>query len=73
MPILALPSLDPQQHMDAEREDVEEEKEEGAINFFPIIRPQAEQPSDPTPSNVMARVLGELAPVEAVAKSTLRT
>lgn len=55
-----------------DREDSEEEEKEGETDFLPIVLPHPEQPSEPTPSDVVARVLGELAPVEVVVESSSR-
>lgn len=70
----ALPWPDPQQPYDVEKEDSEEkeEEEEGENNFLPIILPQTKQLSEPTPSDVVAGVLGKLHLAEVVVKFALR-
>lgn len=51
-----------------EREDSREVEEEGEVNLPLTVFPPFKHTSKPTPSDVMARVLNQLFPVEGVAE-----
>lgn len=67
----ALQPLDLRQPLDIEREDSEKKKEDKEINLPTFIVARAEPTDEQSPSNVEARVLGELALEDEVAKSEL--